>query len=44
MCRAIYNNKDRDYNTWVVPIIFPIYTFYNMIEVAFQSSFYLEMY
>ena len=25
MCKAIYNSKSRDYNTRVVPIIFPIY-------------------
>jgi hypothetical protein len=34
MCRAIYNNKGIDYNTRIVPIIFPIYTSYNMPSQA----------
>jgi hypothetical protein len=30
ICRVIYHSKGRDYNTRIMPIIFPIYTFYNM--------------
>jgi len=30
----IYNSKDRDYNTEILPIIFSIYTFYNMCYQA----------
>ena len=34
MCMIIYNSKDRDYNIGIVPIIFSIYTFYNMSHQA----------
>ena len=34
MCMTIYNSKDRNYNTGIMPIIFFIYTFYNMSHQA----------
>ena len=38
ICRAIYNSKSRDYNTRVVPIIFPIYIhFYNKLNELLRN-------